>query len=106
MTLTNDKIMTAALIAAGVAVLYLVVRGWRGFAADAVGAVFDIGIGAAEGAIAGVGSMVGVVETDEARCAIAIEQGNTWDASKYCTAGKFLGSVYDDWTTGRTPPIQ
>lgn len=106
MTLTSDRIMTAAAIAAGVAVIYIVMRGWRGAAADVTSAAVNVAAGAAEGAVVGVGSIFGIPATDEARCTQAIEQGNTWEASKYCTAGTFIGSVWDDWTAGRTPPLQ
>jgi len=46
--------------------------------------------GLVSGTVKGVGSLVGVPDTDEQKCAAAMAAGRTWDASFYCPAGTWL----------------
>jgi hypothetical protein len=60
---------------------------------DAAGAVIDLADGVISGAAKGIGDIIGVPRTSKTACQIAMESGNTWDASKYCSAGTFLGYI-------------
>lgn len=71
---------------------YLVVRklGVQGIASGAVGAAAN----AASGTVLGVGDVLGIPRTDAEKCAAAKREGRTFDASKYCTAGNFIGYLF------------
>lgn len=51
--------------------------------------------GTATGVVVGIGSAVGVPETDRNQCAADIAAGRTWDASFSCPAKQFLTSFFD-----------
>lgn len=51
--------------------------------------------GTATGVVVGIGSAVGVPETDRDQCAADIAAGRTWDASFSCPAKQFLTSFFD-----------
>lgn len=83
-------LQTAAVFAAGLAVVAVGVliakKGVAGAAAAAVGAVGD----AAAGTVVGIGQVIGIPATNETECERARREGRTWDASFACPAGTFL----------------
>lgn len=78
-------------IGLGVAVVgYLAWRAYNtgaaGIASGAVGVVND----AAGGLIQGIGSVVGIPQTDPAKCAAAKASGSVMDSLTYCPAGEAI----------------
>lgn len=88
MTLDNAPkwALTAAILAGASVALYVIVRGFRGAAADAAGAVVDV----ATGAIEGIGESVGIPKTDLEKCYDAMQREDNTDASFFCPAPIFL----------------
>lgn len=82
--------------AVGLFLLYkLVTTGVRGTAAAVTSGVIDAGAGV----VIGAGEAIGIPQTNANRCAEAMYEGRTWDASFDCPAGTFLRYVF-----GATPP--
>lgn len=98
MKINPQTVKTAAIVAGAALVAYLLWRA-RGLLAGATvggvatGAVNAVG-SAARGVVVGVGNQFGIPDTDEARCREAKAAGNTFQASLYCTAGDFIGSLF------------
>lgn len=94
MTLNQNTIMLGALgVGVGLAA-YVLLRGSKGVAKDAVGAVTGIG----EGLVLGVGEAVGIPETNVAQGRQDVANGDWWSASFNLPAGEFIGSVWDHLT--------
>lgn len=72
------------------AIVYVAVRGVGGAAQDLTRAGVNVAGGAASGVVRGVSDVIGIPDTDAARCQQAIAAGDSWDASIYCPAGTFL----------------
>ena len=77
------------------AVVFLVLfyfwrRGPGGLSKDFFTAVGDIG----KGGIVGIGSWVGIPETNSEQCQIDLAAGNNWAASFSCSAGDFVSGVF------------
>lgn len=70
--------------------LYVWSRGIGGAAKDIASGTVDAAAGATAGAAEGIGGIFGIPTTDTDRCEIACANGNTWEASKYCAANRFL----------------
>ena len=103
--------VTMGLIAAAVVVGVLVMRSKKtvaGVASDAGktagAAVVNAATGAAVGAVEAVGQAVGIPPTDADKCAAAIAEGRTWDASFACPAVDFLSGTWKR-VTGQLPPV-
>lgn len=79
----------AALLVLGL-VVYVALKGARGAARSAV----DLAGNTTAGVVVGIGDQVGLPDpsTPEAqdKCASALAEGRTWEASLYCPAGTFL----------------
>lgn len=81
-----------------VAVGYVAIRRAQGdtrpFTEIIAGSIAKAAVQAAEGVavgtVKGIGSAVGIPDTDAARCLAAKANGDTWAASKFCAAGDFL----------------
>lgn len=58
------------------------------------GAVVDATTGIVKGAVIGIGSAVGIPETDAQKCKDCIQRGDNYGASKYCSAGVFAKWQY------------
>lgn len=90
----EDQLVAIALGAVALLVLGLVVyvalKGARGAARSAV----DLAGNTAAGVVVGIGDQVGLPDPSTAeamdKCAAAMADGRTWDASLYCPAGTFL----------------
>lgn len=93
----NVLVGVAALGALGL-IAYVIVRGPGKAAADAAKvagqAVGGAVAGGATGIVHGIGDSVGIPRTEETECEKARREGRTFDASKYCDAGTFLGYVF------------
>lgn len=83
----KDAIQTLIIGAGVVGALYLFNRGAKGVASDTAEVVGDVASGATQGALHGV---LGVPYTSEDKCAKAMRECNSWDASFYCDVGTYL----------------
>lgn len=96
--MTADNAEKYLMIAGGVlllgAVLYIMTKGVRGTATAAAKAVTDAATGAAGGVVQSIGETVGIPPTDPDKCAQAMKDGRTLDASFYCDAGTFARYVF------------
>ena len=72
------------------AVVYVVLRGFGGVAKDVTRAATDVVIGGASGVVVGVGEAVGIPETNDNACSLALREGRTLDASFLCPAGRWI----------------
>ena len=91
--LPSNIVTNVAIGAAALAVLYVVIRGTKGAAADVAKAAVDVPIGV----VLGVSDAVGIPRTDKTECEKALAEGRYWDASFACPAGTFLrGWVFGD----------
>lgn len=61
---------------------------------EAVGAVEDVAVGA----VKGIGTVIGIPDTNTDQCTADIAAGRTWDASFSCPASRFIGSVFGSTT--------
>jgi hypothetical protein len=91
----NEKLILAgAGIVAGAAVAYVVASGGVKNAARNLGIGTASAVdGAASGVVVGAGSVLGLPDTDAAKCQAAMESGNYMDASLFCPAPTFLKFV-------------
>lgn len=90
MKLATDTKLIAMVALAGAGALWWITR--QGTAANlASGAVQAVG-GAAVGVVKGVGSLVGIPDTNQTQCDRDLAAGNYWDASFSCPAGRFISS--------------
>lgn len=99
MNAQQAAIGAGVVVALGVA-LWIWKRGVGGVAQDVAGGAVKAAGGAAVGVTKGAASLVGIPDTDAAKCQQAIGAGNFWDASFYCTAGEFAaagGSAFVHW---------
>lgn len=98
MNLSADHIKTYAAaglaLAAVGAVLYVMARGFKGAAQDGTRAAIGLLDGAATGTVLGIGEAFGIPETNADQCTADLAAGNTWEASKSCPAGRFIGSFF------------
>lgn len=74
---------------------YVWMRGAKGVATDIGGAVVDVADGVLSGAVTGVGSVVGVPQTNLTKCQKAMAEGRTWDASFDCPASTWIKYLWD-----------
>lgn len=81
-------------IAVGVAILYVALRGFGGAAKDLTKGAVSVAGGAITGITEGIGEQVGVPVTSATQCEKDIAAGDHWAASFSCPAGKFLGSLF------------
>jgi len=85
-------------IIGGVVVLivaWVFLRGFSGFAKDASKATVAAASGAVAGTAEGLGGILGIPETDLQKCELACSNGETWNASKFCSANRFLTYLKD-----------
>lgn len=82
----------AAIALAGVGIAYLLLKpsAVKNLSFGAVNAVSNAGVGVVEG----VGSILGIPQTNDQKCKQAQAAGDYWSASKYCSAGQFIGGVF------------
>lgn len=89
-TQANTVLVGLGLLVA-VAVALAVKKNGLSGAGVAVGrAAVDVVDGVASGVVKGVGSLVGIPDTNETECDKAMREGRTWDASFACPAGTFI----------------
>lgn len=74
---------------------YIFFRGFAGFAKDATKATVQLADGAVAGTAEGLGGIFGIPQTDKQLCEISCAKGETWNASKYCSANRFLTYLKD-----------
>lgn len=86
----------------GLAAVYFLLRP-RDAAAATASFLVDTAGGVVEGTVKGLGSAVGIPDTDAANCQASLDAGDTWSASFYCPAGTFLGSLVKPKTSTSTP---
>jgi hypothetical protein len=90
MAIEDDAfVLGVGVVAVGLAAWYLASHATDIIKA-APGAVAD----AAAAGVVGIGKAVGIPETNETACQKALREGNKWDASFYCPAGTFIGSIF------------
>jgi hypothetical protein len=92
------RISTPYLIAGGavaVALLWAATKGAKGTGQAIGGAVVDMANGVVSGTVVGIGSAVGIPETNLTECEKAKREGRTWDASFACPATDFLKYVFN-----------
>lgn len=68
------------------------------FGGYALGGLMDT----AKGAVISIGEAIGIPATNQSKCEQAKAAGNKWDASFACSAGDFLGYVWDGMTGSDT----
>lgn len=92
--MTSDQVKAIAIATGALAVGFVAYKvysmGIAKTASAAVGAVGDL----ASGTVVGLGTVVGIPETDQTRCIRAKANGETFEASKYCAAGDFIAWVW------------
>ena len=89
----------AVVLAIGVG-LWIWKRGLGGVAQDVTAGAVKVAGGAAVGVVKGGASVIGIPDTDAAKCRAAIAAGDYWDASFYCSAGEFVaggGTAFYQW---------
>ena len=74
---------------------WVFLRGFKGFAKDATKATVQLADGAIAGTAEGLGGIFGIPQTDSQLCEIACAKGESWNASKYCGANRFLTYLKD-----------
>ena len=72
------------------AIIYVWYRGIGGAAKDLASGTVAAAGGATAGAAEGIGSLFGVPLTNDQKCEAACAAGETWNASKFCSANRFL----------------
>ena len=88
-----------AVVVLGLA-LWIWKRGLGGVAQDVTAGAVKVAGGAAVGVVKGSASVVGIPDTDAAKCRAAIAAGDYWSASFYCSAGEFVaggGTAFYQW---------
>lgn len=81
---------------AGLALLvvgYIVLRGFKGAAADVGAAAVNTAGGFVEGATVAIGQQVGIPATSQTQCQADLAAGNMWDASFSCSASDFVAGI-------------
>jgi hypothetical protein len=87
------KYVVAGVAVALAAVLILVKKnGVAGVAAGVGEAAVEAASGLVGGVAIGVGDAIGLPRTNETECQKALREGRTWDASRLCPAGTYIGS--------------
>lgn len=81
--------------AVAVALLWAASKGAKGTGQAIGGAAVDLANGIVSGTVVGIGSTVGIPETNLTECERAKREGRTWDASFACPAGDFLKYVFN-----------
>lgn len=84
--------MIAAGVLAGVG-LYIYAKGASAVGQQLGGAAVGVVDGLIAGTVKGTGSVLGIPDTDQQLCEIACANGQTWEASKFCTAPRFIKYV-------------
>jgi hypothetical protein len=92
----TEVLIVAGLGLAAVAVLYYI--GKNKGTAENIGfyageAAADVATGAVAGAAIGIGTAIGIPQTNVDACAAAKASGSAWDVSFACPAGDFLGYI-------------
>ena len=77
------------------ALIYVWYRGIGGAAKDAASGAVAASGGVAAGTAEGIGSLFGVPSTNDQKCEAACAAGETWNASKFCSANRFLTYLKD-----------
>lgn len=98
MTLSTDAKLIAALLVAGAGALWWISRkvsrdGIGNIAESAAAGAVRAVEGAAVGTVKGIGSMVGIPDTNQAACRADLAAGRWWDASFSCPAGTFINTA-------------
>lgn len=65
---------------------------------EVVGAAVDVVGDVAVGAVKGIGTVIGIPDTNTDQCSADIAAGRTWDASFSCPASRFIGSIFNSTT--------
>ncbi len=92
--------VAAGLVVLGVGAVWLWRRGVAGVAEDVAAGAAKVASGAVTGMVKGAANIVGIPDTDMAKCRQAIAEGRLWDASFACPASDFLaagGSMFFSW---------
>lgn len=99
------------LIAGAVAIAFMAVKGIKGAAAAAAGAVIDAATGAVTGGVDAVGQGVGLpaladITTDPgvSRWIIDNPAGGQYEASKWSSASAYMQAQFMDEGSGTSPP--
>jgi hypothetical protein len=92
--LTNPRFLLIAGAAASAVALAFMLRP-KEVAESIARTAVGMAEGTATGVVVGIGSAVGVPETDQTQCQKDLAAGNTWAASFSCPAKQFLTSFLD-----------
>ena len=92
------------LIGIGVVLFWIFRRGVGGVASDVANGAVQAAGGLVEGAVYGVGSIVGVPRTAATQCEADQASGRTWDSSFSCPAGGFLKGLFGLSLPAKTNP--
>lgn len=87
----NYTLIAAAAVAAALVYKF---KDMRSIGASVGGAAFDVVDGVVEGSVVSIGQTVGIPPTDANRCASAMAQGKTWQASFDCPAKDFISYLF------------
>lgn len=93
MKLATDTKLIAMAAVAGLGLIWWATR--PGMAEKGAAAVVGAVGNAAVGTVKGLGSLVGIPDTNMTQCQRDLAAGDYWNASFSCPAGTFLGSAYD-----------
>ena len=82
----------AAMAVAGIGVAYIVLKpgAAKKMGFGAINAASNVAVGAVEG----IGSVLGIPQTNAQKCAAAQAAGNTYQASLFCPAKTFIAGVF------------
>lgn len=96
---------TAAAFGVGLVVVLAAVwvwrRGFAGVAEDTARGAVGVVSGAAVGTVKGVGAAVGIPDTEMQKCRDALARKDYWNASFFCPAGTFVGSLFGSSPGGK-----
>lgn len=95
---SNAKLIAAGLLAGAGVLWYLSRRvssagGIYGMAESAASGAIRAVEGVAVGTVKGIGSMVGIPDTNRSACDADVAAGRWWDASFSCPAGTFINTA-------------
>lgn len=90
--INGSAVMALAGIAGLAALAFMVWK--KGGVKPAAAAVVGAASEAAAGVVVGMGTAVGVPETNSSKCAEHLAAGRLWEASFACPAGDFVGALF------------
>lgn len=86
----KNPALVAGVVLGGLALLWVAKKGAGNVGSTLAGGVIDLASGLLTGAAVGLGSVVGLPQTDQAKGAAAVAAGDALGASLYLPAGQYI----------------